>query len=237
MRLIIALPVLNEELLLRRSVERVLESVRLTLPGVECLVVIADNGSTDRTKEIGLLLAQENQSVRYLRLTERGKGRAVLAAWQSAPADVFTFMDIDLSTDLKALPSLYEAVITGGGVASGSRFHPQSKVMRSRFRRWYSFGYRTLLHLLFKTSVSDAPCGFKAISRAVFEQIVPQVEDRRWFFDTELILRAERAGFVLQEIPVIWQEQTIAGRKSRVLAPRLAVEYLFRLISLKKRLQ
>jgi len=234
-RLTIALPVLNEESVLRRSVESVIQAAR-GLTDTVTSVVIADNGSTDRTEQIGRQLAAEHSEVHYVRLAERGKGLAVFAAWDVAPADIYAFMDIDLSTDLAALPALVAAVRRSGGMAIGSRYHSGSRVERSWSRRLFSFGYRTLLHTALRTSVHDAPCGFKAISRAVFEFVVPKVEDRRWFFDTELIVRAERAGFPVVEIPVVWREQAQAGRKSRVNAPKLAWEYTRHVLDLRRKM-
>jgi glycosyltransferase involved in cell wall biosynthesis len=236
MRLTIALPVLNEALLLRESVERILAVLQHALSEVDYALVIADNGSTDRTAEISRALALSQHKVFYLRLPERGKGRAVFAAWQAVPADVYVFMDIDLAVDLSALPLLYKAVLANGGVASGSRFHSASTVTRSFKRRLFSYGYRILLRSIFRTSITDAPCGFKAISQAVWERVAPEVKDRRWFFDTELLLRAEQASFSMTEIPVVWCERTVAGRKSRVRTIQLALEYLGKLISLRCRL-
>ncbi|MFH1046950.1 MAG: glycosyltransferase [Patescibacteria group bacterium] len=237
MRVTIALPVLNEELVLNQSVERLLRFVRESLPEAECTVVIADNGSTDQTEEIGRRFADTQVEVRYLRLAERGKGRAVFAAWRLVPADVYAFMDIDLSTDLVSLPELCDTVAETGGMAIGSRFHPDSVVVRSLARRVISQGYRSVLKRSFGTTVSDAPCGFKAISAAVFTAVVPEVEDQRWFFDTELVLRAEHAGFSVHEIPVTWRELTTAGRRSRVNVPRLAWEYLKQVRRLKRQLR
>jgi glycosyltransferase involved in cell wall biosynthesis len=234
MKINIALPVLNEERVLRQSVRQLLAVARRELGDFELRIVIADNGSTDRTEEIGRALAVEEPEVGYVRLAERGKGRAVFAAWESELADVYAFMDIDLSTDLAALPGLVEGAVSGGGLAVGSRFHPAAQVERSLSRRFFSAGYRLVLRTVFRTAVSDAPCGFKAIAHSAWVAVGPTVVDRRWFFDTELVLRAERAGFSLEQIPVVWREQVAPGRRSRVSAPQLCVEYLRCVWRLKK---
>ncbi|MFH2063004.1 MAG: glycosyltransferase [bacterium] len=237
MRITIALPVLNEESVLSESAGRVLEAVRSLLPKDTVTVVVSDNGSDDRTAEIGQALAAAEAEVRYLRLEERGKGRAVFAAWESVPADVYAFTDIDLAADLSALPELVGAIRGGAGLSVGSRFHPASVVERSFGRNVYSYGYRNLLKATFGTAVSDVPCGLKAASASVVSEIVPQVRDRGWFFDTELLIRAERAGFDIHEIPVTWRETPIPGRESKVNAPRLAAEYLRRVMQLKLELK
>src|SRR3989339_874339 len=236
MRITIALPVLNEEAVLLDSVERVLEAVRSLLPSDIVTVVVADNGSSDRTAEIGQQLANTKPMVHYLRLEERGKGLAVFAAWNQVPADVYVFTDIDLAAELSALPDLVNAIRGGAGLSVGSRFHPASTVERSAGRQFYSLGYRNLLKATFGTSVSDVPCGRKAASASVVAEIVPQVRDRGWFFDAELVVRSERAGFEVHEIPVRWCETTIPGRVSKVNAPKLAAEYFRQVLRLKREL-
>ncbi len=237
MKVTIALPVLNEEMVLHRSVEKLVVFIREHMPEADCRVVIADNGSDDRTEEIGKYLADQHDDVEYLRLTERGKGLAIVSAWEKMSAEVYVFMDIDLSTDIAALPELCNVAYGTGGVAAGSRFHKDSVVVRSFARRVISRCYRLVLRRTFGTSISDAPCGFKAIGKEVFRAVVPEVKDRRWFFDTELLIRAERQGFPVNEISVTWKETITQGRKSRVNVPRLAREYLREVLRLKKDLQ
>jgi len=237
MKVTIALPVLNEEMVLRRSVKQLVGFVRSHMPEAGCTLVIADNGSDDRTGEIGQQLMSDYDEVEYLRLNERGKGLAVVSSWQKFPADVYAFMDIDLSTDLAALPELCNVAFNTGGLAAGSRFHKDSVVVRSLARRVISICYRLVLRRAFGTSISDAPCGFKAVSAAVFKEVVPEVKDRRWFFDTELVIRAEKKKFPINEIPINWKESVTQGRKSRVNVPRLAREYLRQVRRLKKDLQ
>jgi len=237
MRITIALPVLNEESVLHDSVGRVLEAVRNLLSSDTVAVVVADNGSDDSTGEIGRQLAAAEPEVHYLRLEERGKGLAVFAAWSHAPADVYVFTDVDLAADLSALPDLVNAIRGGAGLSVGSRFHPASTVERSAGRQFYSHGYRSLLKAAFGTAVSDVPCGLKAISASVMAEIVPQVRDLGWFFDTELVVRSERAGFEVHEIPVRWCETPVPGRVSKVNAPKLAAEYLRQVLRLKRELK
>lgn len=237
MRILIALPVLNEEAVLERSVAAVVEACASGLPEDDVSVVICDNGSDDLTGEIGRRLAAGIPEVKYLRLGERGKGLAIRRAWEADAAEVYVFMDIDLSTDLAALPDLVRTAAECGGMAIGSRFHRDSSVRRSLSRRLVSRCYRRFLRLALGTRINDAPCGFKAASAEVVENIVPFVRDDRWFFDTELVIRAERGGYEVREIPVVWREDASAGRPSKVDVPRLAVEYARQILDLRKRLK
>lgn len=236
MRVTIAIPVLNEETVLDRTVRSVVAAAR-AINGAEVEIVIADNGSEDATADIGERLALEFPDVRYLRIGARGKGIAVRRAWESSDADVFAFMDADLATDLSALPRLVAAAAGSGGIAYGSRYHGDSDVVRSPTRTAVSRAYRAVVRSLLGTSVADAPCGFKAASRRVVRDVMPAVADDRWFFDTELVVRAERAGFPLIEVPVTWREVSYEGRRSKVNVPKVAAQYLRSVLRLRRDLR
>ncbi len=236
MKVVIAIPVLNEEQVLPSTAERLREFAGSRLSGRDVTIVIADNGSTDRTGEIAEELARRYPEFRHLRLAERGKGLAIRAAWNAYPADVSVFMDADLATDLEALPGLIDAAAASGGLAVGSRFHRDSKVRRSPLRRLASFGYMVFQRLLLGSRVADLPCGFKAASAAVVARILPAVKDNGWFFDSELVVRAERAGFQVTEVPVVWREDPSSGRRSKVSVGRLAADYAKRVLRLRREL-
>lgn len=234
MKALIALPVLNEEDVLRGTVEKLRRFARESLPEWETVIVVADNGSTDATEAIGRRLAAGLPDVRYFRLAKRGKGLAIAAAWRSEAADVYAFMDADLATDLAALPPLLAGVRRGAGLAVGSRYGNGSRVERSALRKALSLGYRLFLRLAFGTRLADAPCGFKAASPEVVAAVLPRVRNLRWFFDTEFAVRAERAGYRIDEIPVVWRELRPAGRKSRVRIAALVAEYVREVMRLRK---
>ncbi|MBI4458362.1 glycosyltransferase [Candidatus Uhrbacteria bacterium] len=223
----IAIPVLNEEAVLRDAIEKICAAAA-GLAGYAVTLVIADNGSHDGTERIGRELAVAHAEVKYLRLAERGKGRAIRAAWQAHPADINAFMDADLSTDLGALPALIGAVSAGADVAVGSRRHRESKVVRTPLRRLTSRGYGAVLRSFIGTRIADVPCGFKAVSARVIREVLPTVDDQGWFFDSELVLRAERRGFAVREVPVVWRDDRDRPRKSKVDVFRLAGEYVKR---------
>ena len=175
---------------------------------VDWRVVIADNGSTDSTPEICRLLSETFEDVGYLRLEQRGRGRALKAAWRNSNAAAVAYMDVDLSTDLAALPVLVEAIQSGRcDVAIGSRLCPCARVTgRSHKREFISRAYNLLIRAMFMVRFRDAQCGFKAVSRRAADSVVPLVEDNGWFFDTELLLVAEKSGHAIEEVPVSWTD-------------------------------
>lgn len=204
----VVIPVLNEQEQLAESVLRVIDVLSSQWRG-EYVVVIADNGSTDLTPQIAAQLAQRHAQVRNLRLEERGRGRALRAAWLSSNADVLAYLDVDLSTDLCHLTELLLTVTSREwDVAIGSRLHPQSIVKRSFKREILSRGYNKILRIVLGLKCKDAQCGFKAISRAAAQRLIPLIENGHWFFDTELLVLAQQNGFRVGEIPVIWVEDT-----------------------------
>lgn len=233
---LIAVPALNEETVLAGSVNRIRAFADESLAAYDVTVLIADNGSTDATERIGRELAASMPGVDYVRANERGKGNAVRAAWGTRAADAFVFMDADLATDLAALPELLRRIDDGAGLAVGSRFLEGAAVRRSFFRRLLSSGYRRFLHAVLGVKTGDAPCGFKAASAAVVREVLPLVENKAWFFDSELIVRAERMGFRVDEVPVTWRETHPSGRRSKVRVLSLISEYVREVIRLRREL-
>ena len=171
-------------------------------------IVIADNGSTDSTQEIAEHLSQEYGNVGYLRLEQRGRGRALRTAWLESEADILAYMDVDLSTDLKALPELVEAIeFEGYDIAVGSRLKKGARVLgRPALRETISRVYSLMVRGMFLSGIHDFQCGFKAIRRQVADDLVPLVEDTGWFFDSELLLLAEKSGYRTKEVPVTWTD-------------------------------
>lgn len=224
--MVVALPIFNEQLVLSASVEKLHTFLSTRFSAHTWQIVIADNGSTDASGVIGRGLADRFAHVSYAYLPTPGKGGAIRTVWQNNPADISAFMDIDLATDLAAFPVLVAAIGAGADVAIGSRFVKGSCVERSWQRRVFSYGFHVLLKMLFWTKISDTPCGFKAVSARVVREVVPQVEDNSWFFDTELVLRAERAGMKICEIPIAWREHETKGRRSKVSLGSVISDYV-----------
>ena len=202
----VALPVLNEEHILEKNV-RTLIAEMSSRCSFDWSLSIVDNGSTDASWKIASNIARTEENVRALRLEQRGRGGALKAAWGSSAADVVAYMDIDLSTDLKALNPLLESVANGSAdICIGSRLAAASQVTRSARREVISHLYNLIARIVLRYPVRDAQCGFKAMSRHVVQTIVPVVEDDSWFFDTELLVLAWRSGFRIHELPVSWIE-------------------------------
>jgi glycosyltransferase involved in cell wall biosynthesis len=189
----IVLPIYNEQAALEASVRRVYAFTATAL-WVPWRITIADNASSDASPAIGRRLAGELSGVRYLRLERKGRGRALRSAWSQSPADVVVYMDVDLSTDLGALVPLIAPLLSGhSAIAIGSRLTRGACVTRGWKREVISRCYNRILRSVLRVRFTDAQCGFKAM-----------VEDEAWFFDTELLVLAERAGLRIHEIPVDW---------------------------------
>ncbi|MBS1891600.1 MAG: glycosyltransferase family 2 protein [Actinobacteria bacterium] len=218
----IAIPVYNEEAALEDSVRRLHSFCAESLPW-SFRIVIADNASVDRTPEIGARLAAEMEQVDYLRLSEKGRGRALRRVWSRSDADVLAYMDVDLSTGLEALLPLVAPLVSGhSDLAIGTRLARGSRVVRGPKREVISRTYNRLLHLTLRSRFSDAQCGFKAGRAEVVKALLPRVEDQAWFFDTELLVLAERSGLRIHEVPVDWVDDP----DSRVDIVRTALEDL-----------
>ena len=200
----IVVPVRNEERDLAPSVRRLVSYLREGFP-FTARVTIADNGSTDGTWAIADRLARELDEVRAVRMEQPGRGRALRAIWSTSDAEVLAYMDVDLSTDLNALLPLVAPLLSGhSDLAIGTRLARGSRVIRGPRRELISRCYNMLLHACMGARFSDAQCGFKAIRREQARVLLPLIQDTGWFFDTELLVLAERAGLRIHEVPVDW---------------------------------
>lgn len=202
----IVIPVLNEAHVLEHSVDMLRSFLQEQFP-YRWRILIVDNGSKDGTLEIAKSLSARHPEVHSLHLLQKGRGRALRYAWLQSRADVVCYMDVDLSTDLKHLKPLIDAIaVEGFDVATGSRLMRESETTRSPKREIISRIYNMVVKLALATRFSDAQCGFKAMSREAVELIVPQIEDQSWFFDTEMLVLAEKQGLRIKDIPVRWIE-------------------------------
>lgn len=202
----IVVPVHNEELDLPRSVARLHDYLATQVP-MSFRITIADNASTDATAAIADRLAGQFSEVRVVHLPEKGRGRALKQVWLDSDADVLVYMDVDLSTELSALLPLVAPLVSGhSDLAIGTRLHRGSRVVRGPKREFISRCYNLILRGTLAARFSDAQCGFKAIRRNVAQQLLPLVQDTGWFFDTELLVLAERSGLRIHEVPVDWTD-------------------------------
>jgi len=218
----VTIPVLNEAKCLAANIER-LRSFLDRQYGGGYELVIADNGSTDQTLKIAHDLERQHPTVRVLHLDQRGRGRALRKSWTESRAEILSYMDVDLSADLEYFPLLIEPLVRGtADVAIGSRLLNHSLITRGLKREIISRGYNRLVKLVFRSRFSDAQCGFKALTRSAADALLPLVKDNNWFFDTELLLLAERNGFRIHDVPVRWADDP----DTRVKFVKTAVEDL-----------
>jgi glycosyltransferase involved in cell wall biosynthesis len=204
----IVIPVLNEEKVLAASVGALHHFLTGHLSEYDWRITIADNGSEDGTRDIAAKLIDFYDGVGITTLQQRGRGRALKKAWLESKADVVAYMDVDLSTHLNDLVPLVNAIGNDGyDVAIGSRLMEGSLVEgRTGSREFTSRTYNLIIRASFFIGFKDAQCGFKALSRRGADLLLPLVKDTGWFFDTELLILAEKNGFGLKEIPVRWHD-------------------------------
>ncbi|WP_405960989.1 dolichyl-phosphate beta-glucosyltransferase [Streptomyces sp. NBC_00024] len=218
----IVVPVYNEAHVLAAGVGRLHAYLEASFP-FPFRITIADNASTDATWEAALALADRLPHVHAVHLDQKGRGRALKHVWSRSAADVVAYMDVDLSTGLEGFLPLVAPLLSGhSDLAVGSRLHRQADVVRGPRREFVSRSYNLLLRLGLAAGFSDAQCGFKAVRADVFRALAPHIEDTAWFFDTELLVLAQRNGLRIHEVPVDWVDDP----DSRVDIVRTAVDDL-----------
>ncbi|PWB38774.1 MAG: glycosyl transferase [Parcubacteria group bacterium] len=212
----IVVPVFNEEAVLEKNILLLWEFAQKTLSHYNSQIIIADNNSRDNTAAIGQRLAL-SRGIKYFFIPQKGRGLALRKTFLENQADFHVYMDIDLATDLSALPVLVRALVEENyDLVTGSRFWPGSKIKRSLLREIISRGYIFLVKLMFRTKLTDMQCGFKGLNNRTVQNIVSQTKDQEWFFDTELLLLAEKNNYQVKQIPITWIETRNIGRKSKV---------------------
>jgi glycosyltransferase involved in cell wall biosynthesis len=252
-KILITLPTYNEENILEQNTLKVFDFCQAKFENYDWQILIADNGSTDQTPQIAEQLTKNSTERRFttnykselitnrilfFHISNKGRGYALKKAWSNEfPADIYVYMDIDLSSDLNALPLLVEALENGYQLATGSRLKMGNKTERSISRELMSQGYNFLLKSFFQPSFEDAQCGFKAITKEVAEKILPKVKNNNWFFDTEMMILAEKTGYKIKEIPIEWLEKRAVKRKSTVKILATVWEDIKGMLELKKRLK
>mgnify|MGYP000496767139 CR=1 FL=1 len=206
-RVDVVIPCLDEVQVLRQSIETTVGLFK-EHPEFEWRVVIADNGSTDGTTELATQLIEEYPQVAAVFLPVRGRGLALKQAWLGSDSDIVAYMDVDLSTDIRHLPTLIDMVASGScDIAIGSRLAKGSRTERSIKRETTSRGYVAMIRATFpRLRITDAQCGFKALNRKAVNELVPLIENNMWFFDTELLILAHQRGYRIRELPVRWVE-------------------------------
>ncbi|MBS3153164.1 glycosyltransferase family 2 protein [Candidatus Woesearchaeota archaeon] len=230
----IVVPVYNEQNILEKSISTLCDFLEKNFKH-SWSIIIADNASIDRTLEIANSLAKKYKKVKVLHLNQKGRGRALRIAWTKSDADIVSYMDVDLSTDLSFFPVMVDSLLQGYDVATGSRLMEGAEIKRSFKRELLSRGYNVLVRLILGVNYKDSQCGFKAVKREIVNDVVPEVRDNAWFFDSELLFRAHMKGYKIKEIPVKWIEDedsrvrifsTVTNYLKSIAILRL--EYLFK---------
>lgn len=233
MRIEITIPVLNEQETIAKKVEEVDRFLSAEFPEESIHLVVADNGSTDQTEAIAKKLSATLDRVEYLRLSERGVGRALKASWTQSKADIVGYMDLDLATDLSYLrPALNALIRDEADVVTGSRLAKGSTVIGRKFvRKVTSVGLNLLVRLVFSTTFTDGMCGFKFLKRTEVEKLIESgARSDGWFFATELLIVGEHLGLRIKDLPVRWTDDP----ESKVRIVSLSLEYIRAMKSLKK---
>ena len=232
----ITIPILNEEATLNNQVRKLHRFVDQNLSDFgRITIILADNGSTDATPSIARLLEQELVNIHYIRLEERGVGRALKASWRQSMSEIVGYMDLDLATDLSYLKPAFEKLCSDqADIVTGSRLADGAKVIgRSFIRNFTSRCFNLIIKLLFSTSFSDGMCGFKFLKKSSLENIMGAgaISDG-WFFATEVLIAGEYLGYRIVDLPVEWTDDP----NSKVKIGKLTIEYLKAMQVLRRRL-
>jgi len=231
------LPVYNEEKILKDNVLRLHRFIKKNNFQFDWRLVIVVNGSNDSSLNIAERLSREFDNILVYSLKNAGKGRAIKSYAGDKMADIAAYMDIDLAVSLKDIPNLIKAVIIDNyDLAVGSRYLPGSVVRRSYLRSFISIVYNFIARKILRNNFTDLQCGFKAIKREAFKKIMPYVKNEHWFFDTELIVFADKFNFEIKEIPVNWSESRYERRKSKAFILSGSVNFIFKIIELRRRI-
>lgn len=215
-RVLLTLPVYNERTRLESSIERLGEAIRES--GLNCRIAIAEDGSTDGTKLVlDRLRAQRPDLIIQSEAVRRGRGYALRRLWPQVPADIYCFTDVDLASGPGALMEAVRLVAGGEKLVTGSRYCPGARVNRPPLRSLVSMAYNRLMNVIFDERVRDHQCGLKAFDRSVIDEVLPITHEDSWFWDTEILVVAEKLGFPVREIPVVWRE----GKTRRTSIRRL----------------
>jgi len=218
----IILPAYNEAKRLRDSVEKIVEYLKENVSEFE--IIIAEDGSKDGTDRIARELAERYEFIRHLHSKERlGRGKALNNAIRNAKYEFVLYMDVDLSTDLKHIGDVLKALNEGYDIAIGSRLLRESDAARPLYRDIPSRIYNFLVRSLLGSKIRDHQCGFKAFRKSKIIELLDEIKDNHWFWDTEILVLAQRKGLKIAEIPVKWRH----GGKSKVNLTRDSI-YMFK---------
>lgn len=232
----ICLPVFNEEGVIATNISRLVDYCNDQYFDFNWQIVIINNGSTDKTKEIALQLLSDK--IKYFEVEKPGRGDALKKYWLQSKSDILVYMDIDMAVSFNHIIDLIDPIIKGEvDFVIGSRRLSSSQCQRSFFRDIFSQIYTILLNKILNYKYSDFQCGFKAIKNDKFRMLSPYLKDRRWFFDTELIIIFSIFYGQVKEVAVDWKENRYKNRKSKVSVLQDSASSFINILKLKKRIK
>ncbi|QQS60415.1 glycosyltransferase [Candidatus Falkowbacteria bacterium] len=231
----ICLPAHNEENVLKKNCLRLYEFCKSQHFPFDWKITIIINASTDNSPVIAQELAKELPKVFCIIINEPGRGNALKNTWLHSTADVVCYMDCDLAVSLSSLPLLLFPIINNqADITIGSRYEKESTIHRSMIRGITSRVYNNLAKLFLRHQYLDLQCGFKAVRQSIFTTLSPYIQDKNWFFDTEMIIWADKFKYTIKEIPVNWKEARFENRASKVKLLKDSIYFIQKLFKLRK---
>jgi len=229
-KLACVIPAYNEEEILKDNILKLHSYFKKNVMGYDWRIIISDNFSTDKTYAISKELSDKHKEISVIHMENRMKSRAIRKVWLSQEADIYMYMDADLSTEIDHIPELLAGIESGSDIVIGSRTSKESKTSRNFNRHIISMGLILLLKTLFSSNITDYQCGFKAINRKVRDQLLPKMRSLDYgFMDTEMLAVASQKGYKIKEIPVIWEDD----RKTKASIPGQIFDSLIKMSKIK----
>ena len=219
----LVLPVYNGENYIEKSIRKLHDWIKQN-PDHEYNIVIAINASTDNTLNIAKKLESElPNEIRVMNIPQKGRGVAIRTGWENSNAEICAYMDADLSADLKHITEIIEPIIKNEAqICCGSRKMQDSSVKTTLMRGVLSWLYNLTLRTTLGLKIADSQCGFKSIRTDAAKKIIPLVESNGWFFDSELLVIAQKNGFKIKAVPVKWIDDV----QTTVIVPKIVTEFL-----------
>jgi glycosyltransferase involved in cell wall biosynthesis len=201
------IPAFNEEMRLESSVKILLKFLKKHF-GKNFEVIISEDGSTDKTYQIALMISKKFSNVKVIKNRHIGKGHAIVKGFEHANGDIVGFVDADLSTDINFLPEVIEKIKNGADISIGSRYVEGNRIVKRTFGRWFvSKLYNLLIQIIFSSKIKDHQCGFKFFKKNSVMKLIKKVKNKKFVWDSELLIRAQREGYRIAEVPVNWTEK------------------------------
>jgi glycosyltransferase involved in cell wall biosynthesis len=198
------IPVFNDKRSLETAIPESIGSLSCITENFE--LIVAEDGSIDGSADLVRGFAEQDARIRLLHSDERlGRGKALNRAIAESKGEIVCYYDVDLATDMRHLPELVRAIHEGADIATGSRLMPGSDIERTGGREIASRSYNFLVRLFLGSRLFDHQCGFKAFNKKHILTLLPAIQSNHWFWDTELLIRAQRNGFTVREFPVRWR--------------------------------